>query len=386
MSILKLEDVGCHFGSIKAVDSVNIKVEQGEFVTLLGPSGCGKTTTLRMIAGLQRNTHGKISLNGRDVSDAERGFFLQPERRELGMVFQSYAIWPHMTVFQNVAYPLRIRRKPKDEIKRRVSDVLRLVEMDHLADRDSPMLSGGQQQRVAIARALVLEPAVLLLDEPLSNLDAKLRTQMGDEFRALQQRIGITTIYVTHDQDEAMALSDRIVVMSGGRVLQDDPPELVYNRPNHPVVAAFVGAPNFLKAKVESAVAAGEEFELQFVGEGFSGRCLAEDAIEPGVPIFVMIRPENLRVSEGAPRRDVDLVLHGQIRNATFRGARRSVRVDCGSVSVNFDAPSLTHVEDGSAITLEVPRGAAWGMRDVSGSAHKTAFLSSAAPQLAEAL
>ena len=191
MPAVLVEDVSRHFGEIAAVDRVNLSIEPGEFVTLLGPSGCGKTTTLRMVAGLEQNTAGRISIADRVVSDAAARLFVPPDRRQLGMVFQSYAIWPHMTVFDNVAYPLRIRRRPKSEIRERVQAALRLVEMEGFADRPAPALSGGQQQRVAIARALVFEPEVLLLDEPLSNLDARLRTQMGDEFRALQKRLGI---------------------------------------------------------------------------------------------------------------------------------------------------------------------------------------------------
>src|SRR5262245_15729935 len=185
MSGVLIEGVSRHFGNVVAVDRVSLSVEPGEFVTLLGPSGCGKTTTLRMVAGLEQNAAGRISIGGRIVSDAEAGFFVPPDRRQLGMVFQSYAIWPHMTVFDNVAYPLQIRRCPKEEIRKRVMQTLRLVEMEPYAERQAPALSGGQQQRVAIARALVFEPEVLLLDEPLSNLDSRLRTQLGDEFRSL---------------------------------------------------------------------------------------------------------------------------------------------------------------------------------------------------------
>src|SRR5580698_7668762 len=221
MSDVLLEKVSRHFGDFIAVDDVDLRVAQGEFVTLLGPSGCGKTTTLRMVAGLEQNTGGRISIDNEIVSDAASRVFVPSERRRLGMVFQSYAIWPHMTVFENVAYPLRVRRRPADEIRDRVLKTLRLVEMESFAERPAPALSGGQQQRVAIARALVFEPKVLLLDEPLSNLDAKLRLQMGDEFRAIQRRLKIKTLYVTHDQSEAMALSDRVVVMDRGRIQQD---------------------------------------------------------------------------------------------------------------------------------------------------------------------
>src|ERR1700743_2501340 len=241
MSDVLLEKVSRHFGDFIAVDDVDLRVAQGEFVTLLGPSGCGKTTTLRMVAGLEQNTGGRISIDNEIVSDAASRVFIPSERRRLGMVFQSYAIWPHMTVFENVAYPFRARRRPHSEIRDRVLKTLKLVEMQDFAERPAPALSGGQQQRVAIARALVFEPKVLLLDEPLSNLDARLRLQMGEEFRAIQQRLGMTTLYVTHDQSEAMTLSDRVVVMQAGRVLQIGKPEEIYQRPQSQAVASFFG-------------------------------------------------------------------------------------------------------------------------------------------------
>src|SRR6476661_2465714 len=250
MPSVTLTGVGRQFGALKAVDSVDLAVEHGEFVTLLGPSGCGKTTTLRMVAGLERNDSGVIVIGDRVVSDAAADLFVPPDHRKLGMVFQSYAIWPHMTVFDNVAYPLSVRHVAKAEIRARVMAALQLVEMEAYAERPAPALSGGQQQRVAIARALVFEPEVLLLDEPLSNLDARLRAQMGDEFRALQRRLGITTLYVTHDQDEAMALSDRVVLMRSGKILQVGPPEEIYQRPASRAVAAFFGSPNLLSAHV----------------------------------------------------------------------------------------------------------------------------------------
>ena len=365
MSDVRLEGVSRYFGSVKAVDHVDLEVADGEFVTLLGPSGCGKTTTLRMIAGLERNTTGTIRLGGETVSDAGSNRFILPERRNLGMVFQSYAIWPHMTVFENVAYPLKVRKLAKAEIAVRVGAALQLVEMAHLAERDSTALSGGQQQRVAIARALVFEPGVLLLDEPLSNLDAKLRAQMGDEFRALQRRLNVTTIYVTHDQDEAMALSDRIVVMEGGRVLQIGSAEEIYHRPNGPTVARFIGSPNLFPGRVTGLAASGDGlYELRVACDGWEAVCGASEPIAPGEAVMVMVRPESLRLANGHARADdVAITMTGRVAGATFRGALRSVLVAMTGSTIQFDTPSLAPIESGETVTLEVPKGAAWAMR-----------------------
>src|SRR5262245_58127938 len=241
------------FGPLIAVNTLSLEAKAGEFLTLLGPSGCGKTTTLRLIAGLERPDRGEIHLGDRLLSSATTGLFVPPERRGMGMVFQSYAIWPHMTVFENVAFPLRELRRPRTEIRERVMAILNTVGLGALADRPAPMLSGGQQQRVALARALVSNPQVLLLDEPLSNLDARLREEMRFELRDMQARLGITSIFVTHDQAEAMTLSDRIIVMHAGRVEQGGRPEDVHQRPRTRFVMDFLGRANQLPARLTRA-------------------------------------------------------------------------------------------------------------------------------------
>jgi ABC-type Fe3+/spermidine/putrescine transport system ATPase subunit len=239
--VLRLEAVTKLFGVTRAVDGVSLEVQRGHVFTLLGPSGCGKTTTLRMIAGLERPDEGRIVFAGKTVADAATNAFVPPHKRNLGMVFQSYAIWPHMTVFDNVAYPLRLRHLPKQQIQQKVERVLDLVGMAGFASRPAPDLSGGQQQRVALCRALVYEPDLLLLDEPFSNLDARLRLQMRVEVRLLQQRLGITVLFVTHDQVEALSMSDQIAVLNQGHVEQVGLPSELYDRPASTFVRDFLG-------------------------------------------------------------------------------------------------------------------------------------------------
>jgi iron(III) transport system ATP-binding protein len=364
MSAVVVEDVSRTFGDVIAVNRVSIKVEKGEFVTLLGPSGCGKTTTLRMVAGLEQNTGGRISIGDRVVSDAAAGLFVPPDHRQLGMVFQSYAIWPHMTVFDNVAYPLKIRRRPKTEIRDRVMAILRLVEMEKFAERPAPALSGGQQQRVAIARALVFEPEVLLLDEPLSNLDARLRTQMGDEFRALQKRLGITSLYVTHDQEEAMALSDRVVVMQAGKILQIGAPEEIYQRPASRAVAAFFGSPNLLDARVTGcAAAANGRFDLTVEGKGWQGHARAGEKFDVGAPVLVLVRPENIQIGTQASINGAQMAWSGKIVHSIFRGPRTSVAIETGGPRLNVEAPALLGARVGDEVRVAVPQGGAWAIR-----------------------
>jgi iron(III) transport system ATP-binding protein len=364
MSNVLLEKVGRNFGEFAAVSGIDLRVNEGEFVTLLGPSGCGKTTTLRMVAGLEQNTSGRISIGNEVVSEVARGIFVPSERRRLGMVFQSYAIWPHMTVFENIAYPLRVRGRPAAEIRNLVSKTLSLVEMEGFSQRPAPALSGGQQQRVAIARALVFEPKVLLLDEPLSNLDAKLRLQMGDEFRAIQRRLGMTTLYVTHDQSEAMALSDRVVVMDHGRIQQVGAPEEIYRYPANRTVAAFFGTPNLLDAEVVACARIdGGRVRLDVVGRGWRGACEAADGVQLGQAVTVMVRPEHARI---APAESVasekELRWSGRISQTTFRGPNRSIVVEIDNGLFYIDAPAFGDYSVGENVSVIVPQRAAWAV------------------------
>ena len=246
MLALEVEDLVVNYDATRAVDRVSFLAEAGEFVALLGPSGCGKTTTLRAIAGLETPSSGRISVLGGTVFDDANSINVPTERRDLSMMFQSYAIWPHMTVFENVVYGLQLRRYSKKEARSRVEQALDLVGLSEFVDRPAPLLSGGQQQRVALARSFVFEPKLLLFDEPLSNLDAKLRNQMRDELKQLQERLGITSIYVTHDQEEALSMADRLIVMNEGRIEQEGNPVGIYYEPETPFVADFIGSSNIV--------------------------------------------------------------------------------------------------------------------------------------------
>jgi iron(III) transport system ATP-binding protein len=360
-----VERVSKHFGGVRAVDGVSLAVADGRLLTLLGPSGCGKTTTLRMIAGLEPSDGGRIVIGERVVSDPAAGVFVAPERREIGMVFQSYAIWPHMSVFTNVAYPLEVRRRPAGEIRERVGAVLELMEMGHLADRPATALSGGQQQRVAIARSLVFQPRVLLMDEPLSNLDAKLREQMRIELRALQQRLGITTVYVTHDQEEAMVLSDEIAVMHEGRVLQAAAPETIYMRPANRVVAAFVGMPNLLDAKTRDVRREAAATLARVDGDGWEGWCSGPADLQAGEAVTVIVRPEAIQLGRAAtvpPGRGIAWA--GVVRERFFRGARNLYTVEIGPHRLSVDAPPDQRFGPGAAVALAVDAAQTWVVRE----------------------
>src|SRR5215216_3510527 len=278
---------------LPAVDDVSFRVEPGEIVVLLGPSGCGKTTTLRCVAGLEHPTSGTIAIGGTIVSDPARNVLLAPRHRNIGMVFQSYAVWPHMTVRQNVVYPLRRRRTPREEADRKVREVLDLVGLAEYAARPVVALSGGQMQRVALARSLVYQPQLLLLDEPLSNLDAKLRLRLRDDLRRIIKQTGVTALYVTHDQAEAVVLGDRIGVMREGRLLQLASARELYNRPADLFVANFTGASNLLDGRV---VERGNEQGLVEVPSGQRLTVWMPVGVKAGEPVKIAVRPENVRL------------------------------------------------------------------------------------------
>ena len=304
---------------VKAAQDVNIDVPEGHFFTLLGPSGCGKTTTLRSIAGLERPNAGEISVSDVVVFSARRNIFVPPNQRGFGMVFQSYAIWPHMNVFTNTAFPLQVGKKKysRDEIDAKVMRVLKAVQLDHLRNREATKLSGGQQQRLALARALVMEPKLLLLDEPLSNLDAKLRELMRFELKRLQRELRITTVYVTHDQSEALALSHQIAVMSAGRIQQIGSPRDIYERPQSKFVADFVGTTNFVDGTVRHAM--GEQQQYLIDTEQGPLQSYSVETVHPGQAVVLSIRPEDVRLSDTALEPGMN-VLNGVVDQKVFLG------------------------------------------------------------------
>lgn len=318
---ITIESLTKTFGEVVAVNNFSVVVEEGKLLVLLGPSGCGKTTTLRCIAGFEKPDSGRISIGDRVVTDPQNGINLPPEKRRLGMVFQSYAIWPHMTVFENTAYGLKLRKWPPAKIKERVEEVLKLVGLQGLGNRPAPMLSGGQMQRVALARSLAYDAEVLLLDEPLSNLDFKLRERLRFELREIQLRFGITTIYVTHDQSEAVALADQIVVMKDGLVEQQGRAEEIYNKPKNSYVADFIGAANLV-----SAVVMGEEgnFYLLETPEKLQIKANKTDVFlfNKGQSVKLVMRPENFHLSKKQQDTWVVNSWPGEVVVASYLGTR----------------------------------------------------------------
>ena len=356
-TVLEFREVVKRFGTVAAVDQVSFAIQSGEIFTLLGPSGCGKTTTLRLVAGLEEPDDGEILVSGIPVAAPRRNVFVAPDKRELGMVFQSYAIWPHLTVFENVAFPLRVRRESADAVRQRVHQVLENVGLTGLAERGATQLSGGQQQRVALARALVYAPALLLLDEPLSNLDAKLREQMRLEIRALQRKLKLTILYVTHDQSEAMTLSDRIAVLHQGGFEQVGSPAEVYEAPATPFVAEFLGRTLSLEGKITKN---GTSCRIDLVNN--KGRIAVRNdrgsLFSDGEPVCVMTRPEDIEI---LPNGELETnQIPAQIQQADYLGdhfeyhvqlaqfifvlpASKKQRYSVGTeVRLNFDPDRLT--------------------------------------------
>lgn len=324
MSHLELTHIHKSFGSSVAVEDFNLSVAQSEFVSFLGPSGCGKTTTLRMVAGFELPTSGAITLNGKDLT------FIPPNRRNVGMVFQSYALFPNMTVAQNVGYGLKIAGKSKPEIESRVTEMLALIHMDKFIARFPYQLSGGQQQRVALARALAIKPQVLLLDEPLSALDAKIRVELRQEIRRIQKQLGITTIYVTHDQEEALSLSDRIVVMSHGKMEQVGTPFEIYNFPKTQFVANFVGSLNNADAEVvdpANGILAMDGVHFRTAEEDFASR-------RKGDKVKISVRPERFSFAAEPMK---DNVVDCTVESITFLGAVVRIQIKIGNTNFNMD-------------------------------------------------
>ena len=358
MAFLELSGVEKRFSGVVAVEDFNLAAERGEFVSFLGPSGCGKTTTLRMIAGFEEPTAGSISIDGREVTD------VPPNRRNVGMVFQSYALFPNMTVANNVAFGLKMRRRSGADIDKRVGELLELIHLPDKADQYPYQLSGGQQQRVALARALAYEPTILLLDEPLSALDAKIRVALRHEIRQIQRQLGITTVYVTHDQEEALELSDRIVVMSQGRIEQIGTPFEIYNFPATSFVASFVGTLNAIEAKVVDAASgrlslAGHEVRTTSTLAGSAGQAVTV-AIRP--EMIALTTPDGSNVVAVSPMEGVTGTnrLPSVVADVAFLGSvvrvRTTVGPDATPIYVDtFNNPNLAVPPAGSPVVLSFP-------------------------------
>jgi iron(III) transport system ATP-binding protein len=335
---------------VLAVDNVSFEVAKGEMVTLLGPSGCGKTTLLRCVAGLERPEQGKIMMSDRVVVDRDRDLFVPAHQRRLGMVFQSYAIWPHMTVYQNVVYALEGKRMSRSERRKLATDALEVVKLSELADRPATRLSGGQQQRVAIARALVGQPDALLFDEPLSNLDAKLRIEMRTEIRKLQKRIGLTSIYVTHDQSEALAISDWIIVMQNGRIVETGRPTEIYRYPRTIFTAQFIGETNLIPGKVAGIDASKKQVSVDTSVGRFVGISIGA-AIKPGDKVRISIRPEDLLLDPPLAEKSWNRI-KAQVDNSAFAGSVVEAELRCGDYPIHCLFGRDTDLSPGIELSL----------------------------------
>lgn len=366
MTIVRFENISKHFGDVIAVNQVNYQTEDGEFLTLLGPSGCGKTTTLRMVAGFYYPTHGSISFDDRDVT------YLPPENRNTGMVFQNYALFPHMTVFENIAYGLQARKMKRAVIEKKVAEATKLVQMSGYERRKVHQLSGGQQQRVALARALVIEPDILLLDEPLSNLDAKLRRTTSEELRKIQKELGITTIYVTHDQEEAFSVSDRIIVMHEGNIHQVDAPVDIFNSPKDTFVAEFLGHSNIVQGVITSRDADSLTVKTAWVESPIKvalSRQRKEWNWTIGENVHVMIHTNQIRLAN--ENENVNTV-KGILKFKMFNGLNWVLEVQIGSTDcrVVFPNNSTTTYKDlafGDELRLCLPPQEIYLMKETGG-------------------
>ena len=346
-------------GRVEPVRGVDFEITKGEIFMLLGPSGCGKTTTLRCIAGLETPDDGEIMLGGQVVF-ADHGKLMVPVyRRGVGMVFQSYAIWPHLTVFENVAYPLvyGMFKIPKSEVKDRVQKALRLVGMEDSQDRPAPFLSGGQQQRVALARALAYEPKVLLLDEPLCNLDAKLRAEMRVELKALMKRLKLTALYVTHDQEEALVLSDRVAVMHEGVITQVGSPRDIYMRPSNDAIASFIGSANLLQCSVKGGSVEDKQDAVSTpIG---TLTCSLPRKMGIGQTATIMFRPEDILILDASCSR-TENVFHGVVEQAVYVGSRFQCEILVGSCKIRVEAPKHYVLKTDQKVMIEIPRDAVY--------------------------
>jgi len=340
MARVRLIGIKKEFGDVVAVDQFSVDIADGEFVSFLGPSGCGKTTTLRMIAGFDMPTSGDIYIGDTLMSSVEEKKFASPEERNIGMVFQNYAVWPHMTVFDNIAYPLKIKKEKRSIIRNKVDQNLSLVGLEGFGERYPHQLSGGQQQRVALARALIMDPEVMLLDEPLSNLDAKLREEMRFEIKDLQKKTGVTIIYVTHDQAEAMVMSDRIVVMNTGYIQQVDNPREIYENPANKFVADFIGLTNFVECEVIS-----RDTVLLTDGTG-AHKLKAHIPSDIGEKAVLSVRPENIEIGE----KDGDI--KGVVTRTVYLGNMIDYRITVGDVELRVESDAEEVFPEGSMVTL----------------------------------
>lgn len=344
--IISVRDLRVAYGSNEVLKGIDLSIAPGSFVALLGASGCGKTTLLRTLSGFTPASGGSITVNGRDIKREP------PERRGMAMVFQSYALWPHMNVAQNMGYGLKLRRVPRDEIRRRVADLLLMLGLQGFEDRPVNELSGGQRQRVALGRALAVEPQILLLDEPLSNLDARIRLQMRHEIRAIQRQLGVTAILVTHDREEAMVMADQVVILDQGRIAQIGTPEEVFQSPRTPYVASFMGAENIIDC---DATADGDAVRLHIAGIPLAGvRCSAAQAGVGAVQVHFRSERASLRTQDSPPANSLEIP--GHISQVSYLGGgyRCEIRTGCGQFFI--DHPRS--IAEGDAVTVTIPANA----------------------------